>query len=451
MKGFASLRLRLIILPTLVVVGGLSILAFLQIGAARDRIRTETQASMEVGRTLIQNALSRRRAYIQEHALIGLKEELPDIRHVRFAVGPVGVAPPDIVDQNVAPDWFAALVEPQPAVERFRVVAAGFKTAGEVVMVANPDDELREIWGDWRDLAIILLVASVGVILVVIVVVTEGLRPLNVLASGLERLGEGQFDVSITPLADVELRRVGNRFNRLAESLTRATQDNQLLIGRLMSLQEAERKEIAHELHDEFGPSLFGIRAELSSIAALAKAGPPRSEEIEERLRSIGQLVEQIQRINSRMLERLRPLVLHEMGLSAALARMVDAWAERYPAIKWRRRIARHVDVPEPLALALYRAVQECLTNTVRHADARLVEVTLSQGLGIVRVAVRDDGRGFAPDARFGFGLLGMAERARALGGRLEVSRPKGGGALVELIHPLVGEAAHQARRLEMQ
>lgn len=437
MKGFASLRLRLIVLPTLVVVVGLSILAVLQIGAARDRVRTETRASMEVGRTLIQNALTRRRTYRQVDGLTGLKDELPNVRHIRFSVGPVGVAAPDIADNDEVPDWFEALISPRPVTERYRVVTSEFKTAGEVVLVANPDDELREIWGDWRDLAIVLVVVSIGVALVVAVVVSEGLRPLNMLAEGLERLGEGQFDVSMTPVSDVELRRVGNRFNRLAESLTRVTEDNRLLIGRLMSLQEAERKEIAHELHDEFGPSLFGIRAELSSIAVLAKADPPRSGEIEERLRSIGQLVEQIQRINSRMLERLRPLVLHEMGLSAALARMVDAWAERYPAIKWRKKIGRNVDVPEALALAIYRAVQECLTNVVRHAEATSVEVSLAQTAAGVKVGVRDDGHGFGEDVRFGFGLLGMAERARGLGGRLEVSRPRGGGALVELIHPL--------------
>jgi two-component system, NarL family, sensor histidine kinase UhpB len=315
-----------------------------------------------------------------------------------------------------------------------------------VIMVANPDDEIREIWGDWRELALVLILITLGVAVVVVVVVTEGLRPLQLLARGLERLGEGDLDVSLSPVEDVELRRVGNRFNRLVASLNRVTEDNRLLIGRLMSVQEAERKEIAHELHDEFGPSLFGIRAELTSIGMLAKADPPRTREIEERLRSVGQLVEQIQRINSRMLERLRPLVLHEMGLSAALSRMVDAWAERYPAIKWRRRIAKLSDVPEPVALGIYRAVQECLTNVVRHAGARTVEVSLSRNADGVRVSVRDDGRGLADGARFGFGLLGIAERARALGGSLEVSTPKGGGTLVELLHPLQERALEEVR-----
>jgi two-component system, NarL family, sensor histidine kinase UhpB len=446
MRRFTSLRLRLIVFPIGVVVIGLMLLAALEIGAARDRIRVETQASMQVGRSLVENALIRRRSYRIQDAQLFLADELPAVRHIRFTVGDIGVQPPQPkhFDTDV-PEWFASLVAPRPELQRFRIIA-GDKIAGEVLMVANPDDEIREIWGDWRELAVVLMLISLGVAIVVVVVVTEGLRPLQLLAHGLERLGEGDLNVSLSPVEDVELRRVGNRFNRLVASLNRVTEDNQLLIGRLMSLQEAERKEIAHELHDEFGPSLFGIRAELSSIGMLARSNPPRTLEIEERLRSVGQLVEQIQRINSRMLERLRPLVLHEMGLSAALSRMVDAWAERYPAIKWRRRIAKLSDVPEPVALAIYRAVQECLTNAVRHADAQTVEVALSRTNEGLRVCVRDDGRGLVDGARFGFGLLGIAERARALGGALEVSTPKGGGTLVELLHPLKERVLEEAQ-----
>jgi two-component system, NarL family, sensor histidine kinase UhpB len=443
MKGFTSLRLRLILLPILVVIAGSVVLAVLEIGAARDRIRVETRASMQVGRTLIENALARRHTYREQDALLGLADELPNVRHIRFAVGKIGVEPPDFTAQDHdvpghdVPGWFEALVKPMPMTQRFRVAAAGYKTAGEVVMVANPDDELREIWDDWSELTSVLVAISISVAVVVAVVVTHGMRPLGALAEGLDRLGEGDLSVSLTPVEDIELRRLGARFNRLVESLRRVTEDNRLLIGRLMSLQEAERKEIAHELHDEFGPSLFGIRAELSSIGAMARSEPPKIGEIEERLKSIGALVEQIQRTNTGLLERLRPLVLQEIGLTAALTRLVDAWAERYPEIRWKRRIGRCNDLPEPVALALYRAVQECLTNVVRHAGANAVEVTLSRSAQGVRVSVKDDGKGFAEETRFGFGLLGMAERARALGGRLEVSKPKGGGALIELIHPV--------------
>ena len=433
-----SLRLRLIVLPSLVVVIGLALLAFLQLGAARQRIQVETQAGMEVGRTLIANALQRRRALPVEQAMVGLEQELPQVRHVRIAIGPQGQPRPESIGaEKPVPDWFAALVAPDPVIERFRVAGLDNKTAGEVAMVPNPGDEMREIWSDWLEQALVLSIVALLVAATITVVVTRGMRPIQVLAEGLERLGEGDLSVSLSPVDDVELRRVGQRFNRLVGSLNRATEDNQLLIGRLMSVQEAERKEVAQELHDEFGPALFGIRAELSSIAKLAKAAPPRVAEIEERLRSIGGLVEQIQRINSDMLERLRPLVLDEMGLTVALNRLIDGWAARYPDIDWRRDFTKVPDLPEPVALAMYRGVQECLTNIVRHSGASRVEVALSADDREVRVSVRDNGKGIGPDVRFGFGLLGMAERARALGGKLDVRGAKGGGAIIELIHPL--------------
>ncbi|CAN5264785.1 histidine kinase [soil metagenome] len=438
MGYWMSLRLRLIILPIVIVLTGLAVLAFLQLGAGRDRTRLETTSGMEVGRAIIENAVQRRRDDAGGDTLAILRRELPPIvRHVRIAVGPVGVPPPTAVTPGTeVPNWFRNLVAPQPVIERFRVTAKG-KTVGQVVMVAEPDDELHEIWEDWRDLATVLIILSAIIIVVVVAAVTVALRPLKTLGEGLDRLGQGDFTVMLSPIEDVDLRRLGQRFNALVVSLAQATEDNRLLIGQLMSLQEAERKEIAHELHDEFGPSLFGIRAELTSISKLAKAEPPRTGEIEERVRSIGGLVEQIQRLNSRMLERLRPLVLDEMGLGPALTRLVSTWAERYPDIKWKSRVGQVGDIDETVALAIYRAVQECLTNVVRHAEARSVEVSLSRNARGLRVAVRDDGRGFGADTRFGFGLLGMAERARAMAGKLEVSAAKQGGAVVELTHPL--------------
>ena len=237
-----SLRLRLILLPILVVVTGLALLAFLEIGAARERILVETRAGTQVARTLILNALERRRNLPPEQAAAGLAHEIPPVRHVLVAVGPVGVAEPQLASRSeTAPRWFASLVAPERAVQRFRIAGQGNKTAGEVVIVANPADELGEIWDDWRELAIVLAVVCLVVSITVAMVVTQGLQPLRGLGDALDRLGEGDFDVSLSPVETPELQRVGRRFNRLVASLNRATEDNRLLIGRLMSLQEAER------------------------------------------------------------------------------------------------------------------------------------------------------------------------------------------------------------------
>jgi two-component system, NarL family, sensor histidine kinase UhpB len=429
-----SLRLRLIIFPVVIVLAGLAALAYFEVNAARDRVHAETVSSLQLGRIIVRQTVSRLAGAPDAPAAIAAA--LPSVRHARLAVVvPPGASPPVDSALPTAPHWFARLVTPPATVERFPILQQG-RVVGEVVMIARPDDELGEIWADWRSLALVLGLLSAVIIVVVVVSVALALRPLTAFAEGFDRLEKGDFDVAMAPVRDAELRRLGERFNSLVSSLAQVRADNRLLIDRLMSLQEAERKEIAHELHDEFGPSLFGIRADLSTIGGLAKRREPRFDEIEDRVRSMSGLVEQIQKINSRMLEKLRPLVLDHMGLGEAMKRLVGDWQTRYPAIDWRL-LADDVDgLGEIESLALYRAAQECLTNVVRHADARAVRVSLRRRKASVTLTVSDDGRGFS-HRRFGFGLLGMAERARALGGKLKVSAVEGGGSLVSVVLPM--------------
>lgn len=431
-----SLRLRLIVFPAVIVLAGLLTLASLELDAAQDRVKVETASGMALGRTVVRNAIAAHADDTDAEALAGVAADLPHVRHVRLVLAPaIAPLPRAVGTRRRVPVWFATLVAPERQVERFPVTAQG-RGVGEVLMIAAPDDELHEIWSDWSSLALALAILSAVIIAVVVLSVTLALRPLAVLTEALDRLEQGDFDVALRPFRDKELRRLSEQFNSLVASLSRATADNRLLVDRLMSVQEAERKEIAHELHDEFGPSLFGIRADLSSISRLAKRGKPAFGEIEERVGSISELVGQIQKINSRMLERLRPMVLDQMGLSEALARLIEDWRERYPATAWDAKLTDVGEVGEAAGLAAYRAVRECLTNVVRHAEATAVEVRLEREDGWLRVVIADDGRGFGKSPRFGFGLLGMSERARALGGRLDVSRKKGGGGMVEILLP---------------
>lgn len=429
-----SLRLRLILFPIIIVLAGLAALAVFEVTAARDRVHAETVSSLQLGRLIVGQTIERLAE--RPDAPRAIAAALPTLRHARFAVltSPGAPIPADAA-AAAAPRWFAAMVTPPSTVERFPIVHQG-RAVGEVVMIARPDDELDEIWSDWRSLALVLGLLSAIIIGVVVISVALALRPLTSFAEGFDRLERGDFDVAMAPIRDVELRRLGERFNSLVTSLAQARADNRLLIDRLMSLQEAERKEIAHELHDEFGPSLFGIRADLSTIGGLAKRKEPRFDEIEARVRSISSLVEQIQKINSRMLQKLRPLVLDQMGLSEALIRLVADWRSRYSEIEWRLSADEMTGLGEAESLALYRAAQECLTNVARHAGARTVNVSLRRRKTSVTMSVSDDGRGFEHQ-RFGFGLLGMAERARALGGKLKVSAAEGGGSLVSVVLPM--------------
>jgi two-component system sensor histidine kinase UhpB len=443
----ASLRSRLILVPSAILLVGLAAIVAFNFHRAQLRVHTETSSGMRLARILVNAGfLNLRTAPDPAAAWTEFERGLPTIRHVEFVVLPPASLVPfggvPIVKENrrAVPLWFTRMFDVPAQAENFPVVVNG-RTEGRVVIVSNPLDEVAEIWDELKFLAALLFVLAAVIVALLVWSANLALRPIRDLTAAFDRLEHGRFDQLVPPIRLTELRRIGEQFDSLARSLQRVTADNHRLIDKLISVQEAERKEVARELHDEFGPSLFGIRADISCILRWSKTGEPRFRDIEERARSIGELVDGIQRINYRMLDRLRPLVLDQMGLVPALRQLVMACQDRYPDIAWSLDLPAEIALPDEAAsLTLYRVVQECLTNVVRHAEARSVEVALQREPGRsdggITVSVRDDGRGFPPDLRFGFGLLGIAERIRARHGRLQVGSGPTGGALVEAFLP---------------
>ena len=433
-----SLRARLIAIPGAILLIGLAVTFAVTLHSARLRVATETGAALSVGRSLAALTLRAVEAGPEAGMLDRLAASLPKLRHVRLIVRADGAAdPPALAASARVPRWFARLFAPPRASATVPVLAGG-RAIGEIEIIGNPLDEIAEIWTEMRFLA--ALMAALALSIVALLAWSSGvaLRPLRRLAEGLDRLGQGRFEAISPPIRLVELRRIGETFDRLAAALARVTADNHHLIDRLISVQEEERKEIAHELHDEFGPALFGIRAELACIlrAAGGADAATRAEEIKARAREITALVDHIQRGNARMLERLRPLILDHMGLAEALRQLVMGWEERVPRLRFSLELPPVLPaLDERVGLTLFRAVQECLTNTVRHSGAEHVAVRLAlrqAGLpgAAIEATVEDDGGGFAPDQRFGFGLLGMSERARGLGGEVRIGAgPSDGGA----------------------
>jgi two-component system sensor histidine kinase UhpB len=352
------------------------------------------------------------------------------VRHVRFLAGP-DTAPAE----SDAPRWFGRLLAAPTRTLAFPVALPGLAMR-PILMRTNPADEIAEIWSEVALLAAVLF--GVWAVLTALIWLTVGrsLRPLRELAAGFDRLEHGHYD-PIAKLGVAELRRIGTQFNRLAAALDVLTRDNHRLIDRLMSVQDAERRELAHELHDEIGPSLFGIRADAACIQRHCRAAGGTAA-IAERAAAIDALADGLQRATYRMLDRLRPLLLTELGLADAVQALVEGWRGRLPDIDWRVEIDPGLgEIDAERALTLYRFMQESLTNAARHAGARRVRLVLArQAGGQVQAALADDGAGLPPGFRYGFGLLGMNERARRLGGRLAVQPAPGGGTLVELALP---------------
>lgn len=378
---------------------------------------------------------------------------LPPLRHVRVMVLRSGMSAADpeeaqsTISGETAPEWFFDLLRPAPWEKRHVVMREGLPL-GDVVILGNPTDEIAELWDEMLFGSGLLLGLMAVFIGVVFWLVSQALHPISLVSQGLDRLEQGDFAASLPPFNVAELKDVGEKFNSLARSLTRMSGDNRFLIQRLISLQESERNILAHELHDELGPCLFGIKAQAACIAR-----PARGTAEEGHAKTILGLVDDLQRLNRRILGRLRPMALRDLGLAAAVGQLIDDWRGRVPEVDWQFHFSDFKISPdESLALSIYRVIQECLTNAARHSGATRVEVEIGPAENfkagrlrwqgdpdrpVVYVAVRDNGRGVGGENRSGFGLLGIHERVEGCGGVVKVGGGEGIGAVVEALLPL--------------
>lgn len=227
---------------------------------------------------------------------------------------------------------------------------------------------------------------------------------------------------------------------RLAETLS----ENSRLSLSHVRLQEAERKQLARELHDELGQHLNAIKIDAVSIRNWSEG---RLHEAHAAARGIVQATDHVHGIVRDMLQRLRPVGLDELGLSAALEHLVQHWRARHPAMRVTLNIRGDIDDrDERENITLYRMVQEGLTNAVKHAHAREVCITLARAADAVRLAVSDDGVGASAwQAGGGLGLVGMRERVQALGGSFAVVTHRGGGFSIQAVIPVAPALVEQA------
>jgi two-component sensor histidine kinase len=219
------------------------------------------------------------------------------------------------------------------------------------------------------------------------------------------------------------------RQSQLAESELR------LLSGQLRTAQEEERKYLSRELHDQVGQMLTGVRMELAAIARLIADA---NGELSSRIARAKGTVEQSLRVVRNIAMLLRPSMLDDFGLSAALAWLVKE-VSRSSGIEIKSEIDNAVDsLPDAHRTCIYRLVQEALTNAARHSGARCVEIVIRAGPDIVAGSITDDGRGFELTAQRpkGLGLVGMEERVRELGGTIQIVSSPGRGTRVELRLP---------------
>ena len=312
-----------------------------------------------------------------------------------------------------------------------------------LVITSHPNDEMAEIWDGIITQLVVSSALAIALFLVTMTVVGRALAPLRALSQTMTNIEAGHYDSRVEPGGAPELAAICAKLNHLAGALGEAVEDKRRLAERTVSLQDLERKEIARELHDEFGPYLFTLRAHAGALMRLSEDGrAPGADALRKHGTAIMEQINALQQFNRRILEKLRPVGLAELGLREALGVLLRLWRESRPDVTIDANIAcAPEETGEVTDLTVYRIVQEALTNAFRHADATSVSVTVEQAAGMhgnrgcALVRVSDNGRGLAPDHKSGFGLIGMRERILALGGTLNVVSGDG-GVTVEAIVP---------------
>jgi signal transduction histidine kinase len=205
---------------------------------------------------------------------------------------------------------------------------------------------------------------------------------------------------------------------------------------------------VARELHDELAQWLTAIKMDVSWLASRLPQDPPQLAARVEKLKAaVDTTVASVRRIAS----DLRPVMLDDLGLAAALEHLLHETSQRTGLVVSLDAEEGAFDFGEPLASSLYRMAQEALTNVARHAEASEVHVAVAVGEGgLLVLTVRDNGKGYdevAAARRKSYGVLGIRERAHTLGGTARIERLETGGTLVEIVIPAAryrrGRGAH--------
>ena len=231
------------------------------------------------------------------------------------------------------------------------------------------------------------------------------------------------------------LRAASERHARDLESLIDArTRELSALSTHLQELSEKEKSELARNLHDELGGLLTAAKMDLSWLQS--RVPDPA---LQERLAQLGSVLDEAMDLKRRVVEDLRPSLLDHFGLPTALRAYVDAACAKAGLRTELTLPDDGAPMPKETAIALFRIVQEGVTNIIRHAGARTVTLMFALEHDGCRFSLSDDGRGFDaadPKFRWSHGITGMRQRVRALGGQFEVESTPGSGTSLRVEIP---------------
>ena len=444
-----QINLRILVVSVCVLLLGGSI----AIWQARNAVNKEVDSSIKLAVQLIRFAFLQApdisQAKINEDYWISQINELNQTRYLTIQLKKSSGELIDVVhkkhqpkSQKRPPQWFASLIESQrPQAEYSMANSTGKQLT--LIIQANPLDEITEVWEESIRFLGSLLLLTLFTFLAVNLAFNKALKAIGLIVKALKIIETGQYQQKLPDFSIQEYDSIAKAINHMADVLNVSQQENQKLAEHSLNIQEEERQRLSQELHDELGQSLTAIKVmAVAAERAQAEESKAGKIEIKQVMNSIVSVCDHLMIVVGSMMHQLHPLILSELGLKATLEDLLNHWAVRNPALSISLNSPDEVDLFEQkISIQVFRIVQECITNSIRHAKASKVVISLeilqeSAIRSVLRLQVTDDGQGCSLEKlKTGFGLLGMRQRVNSLTGELTIKTlPNEGMSIIAII-----------------
>ena len=437
LRGLINLRIVLSVI-IIMVLGGMT-----AVWHARVSVAKEVQSSINLALQMIEFGFAQMPASSRYGSnWLSQITALQQVRHIQFSIAEPGKQPIELFSQHqtednetLPPAWFinAVMTDFLTADYEIKMSDGGVKT---LLIKADPMDEIIEAWGESQAFFWSIVAMLVVIFFAINLVFHSMLQAVQSILSGLRQVESGEYGHVLPTSKISEFNAISSEINAMSAALKMAEENNQALALHSIQIQETERQNMSRELHDEMGQSLTAIKA-------MAVTTKQPNVDITLAADSIIEVCNHLSVIVRSMMRTLHPLSLAELGLGATLTDLIHEWHRRQPALEVLLdydEALEHLD--NKVAIHVYRVVQECLTNVVRHAQASTVNVTISlsnqpQTSDRIEIVVADNGIGGKAEAQ-GFGVLGMRERVESLGGKFEFNSELGHGVQVHAWMPFI-------------
>lgn len=434
LRNLINLRIMLSVLLILILGGAIAI------WQARQSVERELRSSFHLISQMVKSEVNQADMIRGNDDWLQSFRALGHLRHVEISLIDAHGTVTEILsvseyeEAKKPPAWFIAAVTSDYLQAEYPLNAPG--GAGKRIKIsADPMDEISEAWSESQTYFWSVVLMMVVIFLAINMVFHSMLRAVGAILSGLRQVESGEYGEKLPRIRISEFDAIAVEINNLSEALNHARKNNQALARHTLQIQEKERRHLSRELHDEMGQSLTAIKA----MAVACKSSDADVPAIADSIIGICNHLSGEVRL---MMRTLHPLSLADLGLGATLTDLVREYRGRHSGLHITLDYDDNLELlSHEVAIHVYRIVQECLTNVIRHARAESVKVTVALSRRDddrqVVIHVEDNGIGGESEGE-GFGVMAMRERVENLGGRFSFESEPGQGVSVKASMPFI-------------